>query len=93
MNSIQLSQYVGGELADAYPDVEVDVHNPELTVHDLRMVPGTTHTNMIFDCVVPRGLKETDEEIKEAISALVKETHPHIFCVITIDHSYVSVAE
>ena len=28
MTSIQLSQYVGGELAEAYPDTEVDVHNP-----------------------------------------------------------------
>ena len=33
MTSIQLSQYVGGLLADAYPNVAVDVHNPELTVH------------------------------------------------------------
>ena len=33
MSSIQLSQYVGGELADAFPDCKVDVHNPELTVH------------------------------------------------------------
>ena len=33
MNSIQLSQYVGGELHEAYDNLEVDVHNPELTVH------------------------------------------------------------
>ena len=33
MNSIQLSQYVGGELHEAYENLEVDVHNPELTVH------------------------------------------------------------
>ncbi|MGN0982067.1 MAG: tRNA uracil 4-sulfurtransferase ThiI [Candidatus Limivicinus sp.] len=33
MTSIELSQYVGGELADAYPDTIVDVHDPELTVH------------------------------------------------------------
>ena len=32
MTSIELSQYVGGELAEAYPHCEVDVHNPELTV-------------------------------------------------------------
>ena len=32
MSSIQLSQYVGGELAEAYPQCKVDVHNPELTV-------------------------------------------------------------
>ena len=32
MTSIELSQYVGGELAEAFPDVKVDVHDPELTV-------------------------------------------------------------
>ena len=33
MTSIQLSQYVGGELHEAYDNLEVDVHAPELTVH------------------------------------------------------------
>ena len=33
MTSIQLSQYVGGELHDAFPNLAVDVHHPELTVH------------------------------------------------------------
>ena len=33
MTSIQLSQYVGGELDERYPNLKVDVHNPELTVH------------------------------------------------------------
>ncbi len=33
MTSIQLSQYVGGELHEAYPHLQVDVHHPELTVY------------------------------------------------------------
>ena len=33
LGSIQLSQYVGGHLAEAFPHIKVDVHNPELTVH------------------------------------------------------------
>ena len=33
LTSIQISQYVGGELAEAYPDTRVDVHAPALTVH------------------------------------------------------------
>ncbi len=33
MTSIQVSQEVGGLLSDAFPDVAVDVHDPELTVH------------------------------------------------------------
>ncbi len=32
MGSIQLSQYVGGWLQEAFPHIKVDVHNPELTV-------------------------------------------------------------
>lgn len=33
MTSIELSQYVGGELSEAYPNVTVDVHEPEFIVH------------------------------------------------------------
>lgn len=33
MTSIQLSQYVGGELAERFPHVPVDVHNPDVTIH------------------------------------------------------------
>ena len=33
LNSIQLSQYVGGELDELYPHLKVDVHHPELTVY------------------------------------------------------------
>lgn len=70
---------------------EVKKVHEELTIHDVRVVPGETHTNVIFDCVVPHGLKQNDEEIKEAIDMLVKETYPNYFCVITIDHSYTEV--
>ena len=33
MTSIQLSQWVGGELDELYPNLHVDVHNPALTIH------------------------------------------------------------
>ena len=33
MTSVELSQYVGGELNEAYPNVDVDVHDPELVVN------------------------------------------------------------
>lgn len=45
MTSIQLSQYVGGELSEAFPDTEVDVHNPELTVHvEVRDLSAYVHS-------------------------------------------------
>ena len=44
MTSIQLSQYVGGELAEAYPDTVVDVHEPELTVYiEIRDLAAYVH--------------------------------------------------
>ncbi len=46
MTSIELSQYVGGALAEAYPNLKVDVHNPELTVRlEVRDFSGYVHAN------------------------------------------------
>jgi len=45
MTSIQLSQYVGGELAEAFPNVRVDVHEPELTVNvEVRDLAAYVHS-------------------------------------------------
>lgn len=46
LTSIQLSQYVGGLLAEAYPHLTVDVHHPELTVYlEVRDFAGYVHAN------------------------------------------------
>ena len=46
MTSIELSQHVGGLLAEAYPELKVDVHNPELIVHlEVRDYAGYVHAN------------------------------------------------
>ena len=48
MTSIQLSQYVDGELQEAYPDIAVDVHNPELTVYvEVRDLAAYVHADPI----------------------------------------------
>lgn len=45
MTSIELSRYVGGELAEAFPGTEVDVHDPELTVHvEVRDLAAYVHS-------------------------------------------------
>ena len=45
MTSIQLSQYVGGELAEAFPNVAVDVHEPELIVNiEVRDLAAYVHS-------------------------------------------------
>ena len=46
LTSIELSQYVGGLLSEAYPHLKVDVHNPELIVHlEVRDFAGYVHAN------------------------------------------------
>lgn len=61
-----------------------------LTIHDLRIVPGPTHTNVIFDVLRPHDLKLSDEELSDRVSEIVKEHRPDAICKITIDDSFAS---
>lgn len=61
----------------------------DATIHDFRMVPGNTHTNLIFDVVVPFDVKMSDEEIKEEVQNIVSSRWDNYFTVITIDRNYV----
>ena len=48
MTSIALSQYVGGELHDAFPHLKVDVHTPELVVNvEVRDYAAYVHANAV----------------------------------------------
>ena len=76
----------------AWLSEEVKILDPSLSVHDLRLVSGPTHSNLIFDAAAPRSLAMTDAELKAAISALVKKSYPDYRCVITIDRDYAALA-
>lgn len=71
-------------------DLAVKGIDPALSIHDLRCVPGPTHTNVIFDCVRPAGFALSASELRKRISELVRERYPRAICKITIDESYVS---
>lgn len=59
----------------------------ELTMHDFRVVTGPTHTNLIFDVVLPFRLSAQSEDIKKQIQQTVSETiGNNYFCVINIDY-------
>lgn len=62
---------------------------PEITIHDFRIVEGYTHTNLIFDAVLPYKFFMTEEEFKNTVSEKIKETDPSYNTVINIDRSYV----
>lgn len=61
--------------------------DPRLTLHDFRAVTGPTHTNIIFDAVLPADLKESD--VKAEFDSRIQRTLPHINSVITFDSPYV----
>lgn len=56
-----------------------------LGIHDFRFVEGVTHSNLIFDVSVPFEIKDSDDEIKRAISSRLSELDPNYFAVITVD--------
>lgn len=60
----------------------------DLSIHDLRIVPGPTHTNLIFDCVVPKDLSIPRDRLRARINQLVQEKYPAFSCVITFDDSF-----
>lgn len=62
--------------------------DPRLSIHDLRMVPGTTHTNVIFDLVLPRELDSRAPELKHALQEAAQRKNPLWLCVITAENSF-----
>ena len=60
----------------------------ELNFHDFRMVSGNSHTNLIFDVVVPFKYRMSDEAIKKAIQEAIWVNYPRFNAVIHIDHAY-----
>ena len=58
-----------------------------LSMHDFRAVFGPTHTNLVFDVVVPPGFSLSNSELSRRIEQQV-QTLGSYFCVITVDHNY-----
>ena len=56
--------------------------------HDVRLVVGETHTNLIFDILVPFEFKYSDEELIKLVKEKIKEKDSKINCVILIDKDY-----
>ena len=58
-----------------------------ISIHDFRMVEGPTHTNVIFDAVLPYNVKMTPDELKAKLTDFITAI-PHHNAVITIDRPY-----
>lgn len=62
----------------------------KLSIHDFRVVKGETHTNLIFDVVVPVDCEIKSKELVELIENKVKNKNETYFAIVTVDKNYVS---
>lgn len=60
----------------------------EITIHDFRMVTGSTNTSLIFDAVIPFDSKLSDEEARRQIEELVSREFENCTAVVKIDKAY-----
>ena len=66
--------------------------DPCLSIHDLRIVPGDTHTNVLFDLEFPAGYTGNKDEMLAAMCQFVHEQDPKYSCVVKVEQSYASAA-
>ena len=59
-----------------------------INIHDFRMVKGPTHTNVIFDAVVPFGFRLSDEEVAQKIRTAVRALDGNYYAVVKVERSY-----
>ena len=66
--------------------------DPALSLHDLRIVPGKTHTNVLFDLVLPAGYAGDKVELLTQMEQFIKEQDPAYNCIIKLEQSYTAAA-
>ena len=79
-----------GVTADTRKRVQALIHciDDQISIHDFRMVAGPTHTNVIFDAVVPFGFRLTDDEVAKKIQEAVRALDGNYYAVVTVERSY-----
>lgn len=87
MDPIETNNEVLNELKEYCQGILQKIH-PDLSLHDFRMVCGESHTNLIFDILVPFSVKMKHEEIKEKMDAMLHEEYPNYYTVVTFDSSF-----
>lgn len=61
--------------------------DPRLSMHDFRCVVGRTHTNLIFDLVIPYACGNDEADFCRRVSEAVRRCDPTCFAVITVDRA------
>lgn len=63
--------------------------NAKLSIHDFRMVTGNTHTNLIFDVVLPQEFPMADDQLRRIVQDKITEKYPQYFAVIKVEKEYI----
>ena len=64
------------------------VRDERLSIHDFRMVPGSGHTNLIFDVALPMDLRGQEKTIQAALETALNDLGEETFyTVITFDQA------
>lgn len=63
---------------------------PQADLHDLRIVPGPTHTNIVFDLCLPADYRGDRAAIVAALNAAAKAENASYVCAPQLEHSYAS---
>lgn len=61
--------------------------NESLSLHDFRVVRGETHTNLIFDLVVPFDCRD-GKAVADELARRIHEKDERLYAVITVEHAY-----
>lgn len=81
-----LTSSLHAKVAELVKDVD-----PRITIHDFRVVPGPSHTNLIFDAVIPFDEKLPPEAVGRRIREKVTELEGNYLAVVKVENAYTTL--
>lgn len=88
MDPIDSSDALTNELKAIVLNVVKDI-NEQYSIHDFRIVTGPTHTNMIFDVLIPANDQIKHSLLKQQINERLAKINPNYHTVMQIEHGFV----
>lgn len=65
--------------------------NSTYSIHDFRMIKGTTHTNLVFDLGIPLSEKKDHSKIRSELIKIIKEKDKNLYPSFKIEHIFMRV--
>lgn len=88
MDPVDTNDTLTNELKQMVSNVVKEI-DEEYSIHDFRIVSGPTHTNLIFDVLIPSNDEIKHKLLRQQIDQKIKEINPNYFTVMQIEHSFI----